>query len=77
MSAEKEAMSTTVAAYQGEVVPWLSFQVGAHLVGLSPSEGRWTVTVDGAPLEAWHESAAAAWEAGVREADRIDRVGPA
>ena len=51
------------------------FQVGMHIVQLSCCEGRWSVTVDTVPFEKWYTSEAAAWEAGVREADRLDRLG--
>jgi len=50
-----------------------SFEVGCHLVRLRCLEGRWTATVDGVTATDWHRSQAEAWEAGVREADRIDR----
>jgi hypothetical protein len=46
--------------------------VGAHLLLLSCAEGRWTVTVDSVAFETWYTSEAEAWEAGVREADRLD-----
>lgn len=65
-------MSTGQAA---STSPASAFQVGAHLVLLSCCGGRWTVTVDTVPAEKWHMSQAAAWEAGVREADRLDRLG--
>jgi hypothetical protein len=52
-----------------------SFQVGSHLVRtLREQEGRWAVTVDGAALQGTHRTQADAWEAGVREADRLDRA---
>jgi len=50
-----------------------SFEVGRHLVRLHCLEGRWTTTVDGVPATDWHRTQAEAWEAGVREADRLDR----
>jgi hypothetical protein len=35
-------------------------------------ERRWTVTVDGRRLDASFETEADAWEAGVRDAHRLD-----
>jgi hypothetical protein len=52
-----------------------AFRAGRHFLRLSLSEGRWTVTVDDVAHQTWYMSRAAAWEAGVREADRLDRVG--
>jgi len=52
-----------------------TFQVGAHTVLLWCSAGRWSVTVDALTTEKWYMTQAAAWEAGVREADRLDRQG--
>jgi hypothetical protein len=49
------------------------FSVGTHLVRLSCSGGRWSVLVDSAPFARWYTTEAEAWEAAVREADRIDR----
>ncbi len=52
-----------------------SFLVGDHSVvvaQVTPS-WRWTVTVDGRPLEGTFETQAEAWEAGVRDADRVDQ----
>jgi hypothetical protein len=55
-----------------------SFVVGAHtvVVARQPTNGRWSVTVDGSRSESTFESEVDAWEDGVRTADRIDR-GPA
>jgi hypothetical protein len=51
------------------------FQAGNHTVSVSVGTGwRWSVTVDGGPLPGSHETQVAAWEAGVREADRLDRL---
>ena len=58
---------------QMTTTPRSVFQVGAHVVRLACSEGRWTVTVDARGCEKWFTSEADAWEAGVREADRLDR----
>lgn len=52
-----------------------TFEVGAHaLVVTKVLEGRWRVAVDGKPLDASFGTQADAWEAGVREADRVDRL---
>jgi hypothetical protein len=37
------------------------------------SEGRWTAAVDDRPVDGSHPTEADAWQAGVREADRLDR----
>ncbi len=50
------------------------FAVGAHVVRLSCAKGRWSVFVDQAATDQWYASEAEAWEAGVREADRLDRT---
>ena len=50
-----------------------AFQVGIHLVRVSCAEGRWAVSLDGVTFEQWFMSQAAAWEAAVRAADRMDR----
>jgi hypothetical protein len=50
------------------------FEVGNHALRLTCSEGRWTVTIDSVVFARWYLSQAAAWEAGVREADRLDRA---
>ena len=52
-----------------------SFHVGAHVVRVTKvMEGRWTLTVDEAPGPNSYATQADAWEAGVREADRLDRA---
>ena len=54
-----------------------TFQVGRHLVRVAQSVAeRWAVTVDDAALPNWYRTQAEAWEAGVREADRLDRPQP-
>jgi hypothetical protein len=53
--------------------PAASFQVQAHALRVSCHAGRWAVTVDDVTLEHWFLSKVAAWEAGVREVDRLDR----
>ncbi len=55
----------------------ISYQVGNHVVRISNAKGRWAVTVDDAELSKWFINQAEAWAAGVREADRLDRLQPA
>ena len=52
----------------------ISYQVGNHIVRVSNANGRWAVTVDEAELSRWFMNQADAWAAGVREADRLDRL---
>ena len=53
------------------------FQVGQHVLRVSKiMEGRWAIAVDEAALPSTYRTQADAWEAGVREADRIDRLTP-
>ncbi len=50
-----------------------TFEVGEHkLVVAKVLERRWTVAVDDRALDASFDTQADAWEAGVREADRLD-----
>jgi hypothetical protein len=51
-----------------------NFHVGTRLVRLSCSSGRWNVSVESAALDRWYTSEADAWEAGVREVDRLERM---
>jgi hypothetical protein len=51
------------------------FQVGLHAIEVTCAAGRWSVVVDQVPLSRWYESRVEAWEAGVREASRLDGVG--
>jgi len=52
----------------------VTFDVGEHkLVVTMLQEGRWTVAVDGRLLDASFETQADAWQAGVREAHRVDQ----
>jgi hypothetical protein len=55
----------------------VTFQVGSHVVRVSGREGVWSVDVDGTTWPNSFGTAADAWEAGVREADRLDRQGKA
>ncbi len=52
------------------------FEVGKHLVRVSGANGRWTVALDERVLDTWYMTRAEAWEAGVREADALDRLAP-
>lgn len=53
-----------------------TFAVGEHkLVVAKVMERRWTVTVDGRLLDASFDTQADAWEAGVRDAHRLDTLG--
>jgi hypothetical protein len=57
-----------------EILPiTTTFTVGAHTVRVSRStKGRWTATVDGGPPTDSSDTQVEAWEAGVREAYRLD-----
>lgn len=49
------------------------FHVGTHTLRVSKvNEGRWTFTVDDGAVSPSFPTQAAAWEAGVRAADRLD-----
>jgi hypothetical protein len=51
------------------------FEAGKHVLRLSKvMEGRWSVAVDDAALSGSFRTQADAWEAGVREADRLDKL---
>jgi hypothetical protein len=51
----------------------VTFHAGDHALVLTKvMERRWTVTVDGRPLDASFDTEADAWEAGVRDAHRLD-----
>jgi hypothetical protein len=51
-----------------------TFHVGEHtLVVAKVMEGRWTVNVDASRIDRSFETQAEAWEAGVREAHRLDQ----
>jgi hypothetical protein len=55
-------------------VPTL-FRAGDHVLAIALAEDwRWTVSVDDGPLPAKFMTQAEAWEAGVREAGRLDRA---
>ncbi len=49
------------------------FHVGIHTLRVSKvTEGRWTFSVDDGETSSTFATQAAAWEAGVRAADRLD-----
>jgi hypothetical protein len=51
-----------------------TYHVGEHKLSVAKvQEGRWTFTVDEGPVSGSYMTQAEAWEAGIREADRIDR----
>jgi hypothetical protein len=53
----------------------VSFQAGNHVVRVTKvMQGRWLVAVDGGSTGGSFATEADAWEAGVREADRIERT---
>jgi hypothetical protein len=52
----------------------VSYTVGKHAVVVIPRDRNWSVSVDGAATPTTFGTQAEAWEAGVREADRLDRL---
>lgn len=50
----------------------MTYQAWDHTVQIAVVNGRWTVAVDEMLFEKWFMSEAEAWEAGVREADRLE-----
>ncbi|MBI5069107.1 MAG: hypothetical protein HZB56_12795 [Deltaproteobacteria bacterium] len=56
------------------VAPPITFEVGKHRVRVGGQPGTWQVSVDERSLDRTYATAADAWEAGVREADRQDRA---
>ncbi|HEY7724921.1 MAG TPA: hypothetical protein VH880_06285 [Anaeromyxobacteraceae bacterium] len=52
-----------------------TYKVAEHRVFLSGRTGAWNVNVDEKSLPNGFATEAEAWEAGVREADRLDRLG--
>ncbi len=49
-----------------------TFDVAGHELAVAKvREGRWTVAVDGHPLDASFDTQADAWQAGVREVNRL------
>jgi hypothetical protein len=72
MPTKGESEKTASCRRAAPSLPPRSFQVGVHVVLVALREGRWTLSVDGAPNARWYMTQAAAWEAGVREAYRLD-----
>lgn len=56
------------------IAPPVTFQVGNHRVRVGGQPGTWEVSVDDGVIGQTFATAADAWEAGVREADRLDRA---
>jgi hypothetical protein len=53
------------------------FQAGEHTLRIALAQDwRWTVTVDEARIEGSFMTQVEAWEAGVREAARLDQAPP-
>jgi len=52
--------------------PPVTFEVGGHQVTVEGLVGAWRVSVDGRELPDGYRTRADAWEAGVREVDRLD-----
>jgi hypothetical protein len=67
---------TAQASEKSAKIP-VTFHVGSHLVRVSGRTGVWSADVDGTALSHSYGTQAEAWEAGVREADRLDRLGRA
>jgi len=69
MRARPAAISDSIVSHP------TTFEVGPHkLVVTKLMEHRWIVAVDGVKLDASFDTQADAWEAGVREAHRLDRA---
>jgi hypothetical protein len=51
-----------------------TYRVAAHRVVLSGRDGVWNADLDDKMLDGSFATQAAAWEAAVREADRLDRI---
>lgn len=67
MRARPAAISDSIVSHP------TTFEVGPHkLVVTKLMEHRWIVAVDGLKLDASFDTQADAWEAGVREAHRLD-----
>ena len=66
-------MRRPIAIRDAVVTRPTTFAVGDHTLVLPMTmEGRWTVTVDTRPLDGSYPTEADAWEAGVRDAHRLD-----
>ena len=53
------------------------FQFGGNVLQVIGEGNRWMIVVNGVRLRGFHPSAAEAWTAGVEEAERLSRPGPA
>jgi hypothetical protein len=65
-------MRSTRPSLDAAALP-VTFAVGSHSVVVAPKDRHWSVSVDGTVLTGFFATEAEAWEAGVREADRLDR----
>jgi hypothetical protein len=70
----KARRSASTDSRSGQVSKSITFQVAEHRVLLSGREGAWSVGVDEKSLPNGFATEAEAWEAGVREVDRLDRL---
>lgn len=53
----------------------IAFQAGAHVITVTMGgDWSWSCTVDGQAIEGRFLKQVEAWEAGVREVDRLDRA---
>jgi hypothetical protein len=53
------------------------FEAGAHKISVAMDrDWVWTCSVDGAPLGQRYMTQVEAWEAGVRESERLNRAAP-
>jgi len=76
MSTVTSKRATEGQGHGPPVVISATFDVGSHQVRVTKvMEGRWSVAVDGRPLDGSFRTQADAWEVGVRESDRLDRAG--
>jgi hypothetical protein len=68
------AMAQSTEPYAFSKLP-IVFEAGAHKVSVvMGNDWIWTCTVDGKPVGGRFMTQVEAWEAGVREADRMDRA---
>lgn len=71
MSSTREAEGPAPERRPPEV---LVYEIASHRVRVSGHEGAWRVDVDRAACPVGFATVAEAWAAGVREADRLDRL---
>jgi hypothetical protein len=68
------AKNSNVPAASPAKLP-VSFQAGRHVVRVTKvMQGRWSMALDDGEPVGSYATEADAWEAGVREADRLDRA---